>query len=275
MKYDLIIACGDSFTEGCKDVLEIPIEQTWPGLLAESLGIPFVNLAIGGSCNLEIALQPLKNATQADLEIIHKSKCPLIMFNFTVMERIPYPSHRAGFTESCWSILPEHTTMLHASWLDEPIKQMIVDNSINVDIGCAMEASILNQSEGLEGNRNIDWFVFSTMQAIRTCMNWETLIPNSTVVWGFIHINTSFVGEGLDRYFNMYTDNPETKKLHYPYLDKCYNRYLNMKEVQSVLYDENMEFIDEFTISQSDIHPNKVGIRMIADWFEDYISANL
>jgi hypothetical protein len=271
MKYDLIIACGDSFTEGCKDLLNISIDKTWPGLLAESLGIPFVNLAIGGACNLEIALQPLKNATPEDLQIMHQSKCPLILFNFTVMERIPYPSYRAGVTESCFSILPEHTLIQRAPWLDEPIKEMLVENCVNTDVECQLDASTMNQSLDDQDLREIDWFVFSTMQAIRVCMNWEKLIPNSTVAWGFIHINTSHHGEGLDNY-QLET---EQVPLRYPYISRCYNKFLNMKEVQSVMYDENLEMNYDYTISRSDIHPNKIGIRMIANWFEDYIRANL
>jgi hypothetical protein len=275
MKYDLIIACGDSFTEGCQDTLKIPVEQTWPGLLAESLGIPFVNLAIGGSCNLEIALQPLKSASPAQLEIIHKAKCPLILFNFTVMERMPYASLRAGFTESCFSILPEHTEGLRISYIDNTVKEMLIDNFVNLDTECAWDAYSINQSDDNRPDRNIDWFVFSTMQAIRTCMNWEKLIPNSTVAWGFIHINTSLVGNGLDQYFNMFGDNPHEQKLNYPYLDRCYNKCLNMKEVQSILYDEHLQFRQECIIAPHDVHPNPVGIGIIAKWFEDYISENL
>jgi hypothetical protein len=129
----------------------------------------------------------------------------------------------------------------------------------------------MNQSLDDQDLREIDWFVFSTMQAIRVCMNWEKLIPNSTVAWGFIHINTSHHGEGLDNY-QLET---EQVPLRYPYISRCYNKFLNMKEVQSVMYDENLEMNYDYTISRSDIHPNKIGIRMIANWFEDYIRANL
>ena len=73
-------------------------------------------------------------------------------------------------------------------------------------------------------------------------MNWEKLIPNSTVSWGFIHINTGFFGAGLTEYYNMDSDSGYTR-LHYPYIDRCYNTYANMKEIQSVMYDENLEIM--------------------------------
>lgn len=272
MKYDLIVACGDSFTEGCRSNLNITINETWPGLLAKSLGIPFINLAVGGTCNLEIASQPLTNATTEQLEMINKAEKPLIFFGFTVMERFPYPSLRSGTVESCFSILPEHTEMLKQSHMDSVIPHMLKCDNVNTDIECHIHASLHNQNSS--SFKEIDWFIFSTMQAIRMCMNWEKLIPNSTVSWGFIHINTGFFGAGLTEYYNMDSDSGYTR-LHYPYIDRCYNTYANMKEIQSVMYDENLEIMPHLMLNENDCHPNKQGIQLIANWFEEYINACL
>lgn len=269
MKYDLIIACGDSFTEGCRDALDISISETWPGQVSKSLGIPFVNLAVGGSCNLDIAQQPLTQTTAEDLEAISKAKNPLILFGFTVMERFPYPSVRSGTVESCFSILPEHTEMLRQSHMDPVIMEMLSCNNVNTTLECHLQASTHNQNDS--SPKEIDWFIFSTMQAIRMCVNWEKLIPNSTVAWGFIHINTSFFGNGLTEYYNMDSDSGYTK-LRYPYFDRCFNRHANMKEIQSVMYDEKFEIYPHLMLSETDCHPNKEGIKLIANFFEDYIN---
>ena len=273
MKYDLIIACGDSFTEGCQEVLGIPIESTWPGLLATKLGIPFVNLAHGGSCNLDIAMQPLNNASLHDLQKIQAAKNPLILFNFTVMERIPYPSIRAGYTESCWSILPEHTSQLGISWMDTPIKEMTVENFVNDDVPSHLSASMLNQNDNYKGRKDIDWFVFSTTQAIRLCMSWEKLIKGSTVRWGFIHMNTGTFGNDLTDY--LLPGGIEHVRIKYPHIDKCYNVEVGMKELQCLMYDENLEMKDEYIISKQDIHPNREGIKLFSNWFLNYINEKI
>ena len=53
MEFDFILACGDSFTEGCQDQIGKGVEGTWPGMLAERFGVPFANIASGGSSKVE------------------------------------------------------------------------------------------------------------------------------------------------------------------------------------------------------------------------------
>ena len=61
MEIDRIIASGDSFTEGAKNVINITSVETWPARLGNKLNVPWVNLAEGGSSNYDIALQPIQH----------------------------------------------------------------------------------------------------------------------------------------------------------------------------------------------------------------------
>lgn len=274
MEFDLIIACGDSFTEGCKNVLNIPPEKTWPGLVAEKLNIPFMNLAVGGSCNLDISMQPFKNTTPDQLDMIANSTAPLILFNFTVMERFSYPSLRTGYTESCWSVLPEHLEMQNISWAEPVIDQMFGENFLNHGLSNShLESARTHQSINNPKLQNVDWFIFSTMQAIRMCISWERLIKNSTVRWGFIHINTGNFSKDLTDYNS--TSGGKTK-LNYPYLDKCYNTHNDMKELQSLLYYNGEHLLDDYVISpDTDLHPNQKGLELISEWFKKYVSEKI
>ena len=61
MDIDKIIASGDSFTEGAKNVINITSVETWPARLGKKLNVPWVNLAEGGSSNYDVALQPIQH----------------------------------------------------------------------------------------------------------------------------------------------------------------------------------------------------------------------
>ena len=277
-KFDLIIACGDSFTEGCRETLEIDDSGTWPGLVADELGIPFINLAVGGSCNLDIANQPLTHPTEDQRKLIAESTSPLILFNFTVMERIPYLSTRTGYLESCWSVLPEHMKMLNIGYMSGGLPGWVHKTFPNMDIDSHIRASEINQQINVPDMdvdnipREIDWFVFSTMQAIRIAMNWETLIKGSTVRWGIIHTNT---GNFTNNNVCDLLDQNNIIRLKYPHLDKCYNEHIGMAELQSLLYDEAFSMKEEYTISPNDIHPNAEGIKLLSDWFVWYINEKI
>ena len=60
MEFDYILACGDSFTEGCQNIIKKGPEGTWPGMVAKYFDVPFDNIALGGSSNTIISYQPVR-----------------------------------------------------------------------------------------------------------------------------------------------------------------------------------------------------------------------
>ena len=117
MDFDFILACGDSFTEGCQNIIGLGPEGTWPGLLAKKYNVPFANLASGGASNTLIALQPV-NTPHGQLSLGHSTewkglenaKKPLIIFAFTVLDRWTYFDGDMGRVTSHFSIDPEFMT---------------------------------------------------------------------------------------------------------------------------------------------------------------------
>ena len=87
MEFDFILACGDSFTEGCQDQIGKGVQGTWPGMLAERFGVPCANIARGGSSNTTIALQPVNTPHDEHWKGLGSATKPLIIFGFTVMDR--------------------------------------------------------------------------------------------------------------------------------------------------------------------------------------------
>ena len=88
MEFDYILACGDSFTEGCQDIIGKGPEGTWPGILANHYGVPFDNIARGGSSNTTISMQPILEWN--NIKNLSNAKKPLLIFGFTMHSRLTY-----------------------------------------------------------------------------------------------------------------------------------------------------------------------------------------
>jgi hypothetical protein len=91
------------------------------------------------------------------------------------------------------------------------------------------------------------------VQSVKTAMAYKKLNPNAVVIWGHIHSqapttqikpNHDLVSE------SMY----------------CFNSITNSKPLQSLIQDNT-----DAWISQTDMHPNKLGCTVIADSIQSYI----
>ena len=185
MEYDYLLACGDSFTEGCQDIIGKGPEGTWPGIVAEHFKIPFSNIARGGASNTEISLQPL----QSNIPEFAKAKHPLIIFGLTVPYRLPYLAKMEGIIQSHYSILPEHMN----------------DNDVKHLKNYALD--LLNTSiDGMDG------YVFATRQSIKIMMQYKIINPNAEVMWGWIH-NTATNSRIDEKILLPYRDNCFNKHL--------------------------------------------------------------
>ena len=272
MSYDLIIACGDSFTEGHRAVLNITEDQTWPGLVSKDLGIPYINLARGGASNFEIAMQPLQCISPEHKQLIANAENPLILFNFTIFDRLAYISPETGILSSVYSIVPEDMSA------DKEIKQLRNFATIlNLRAMPNFDDDELYWSTKKAGNHatvkamgvQLDFYQFATTQAIRTAFNYKAYFKNATVKWGFIHFNAWQSIDGTIstlRPTNIArTLNHKLKdemKIYYPYYEHCYNSSYDHKPLQDMVFDHRLE---------GDNHPNRDGIRLLADFFTGYI----
>ena len=228
-KFDCIIACGDSYTEGHRNVLGIDISETWPAKLAKYFGVPYENLAEGGACNLEIALQPM-------LKQQKQYENPLYMFNFTIDERLLILDSLLGSDFiSLFSLLPGDTQ--HIPFSKE------YRNIINYFL-------VKQTPQGYDG------FQAHTCRAIELAHNVKSINPNATVLWGFIHSDnhgpqhTIFDRGGLDFDNNTH--------VQFPMMENCYNSYVDHRPLQHFVTDEDL------VIGKEDTHPNREGIEVLA-----------
>lgn len=228
--FDSIIACGDSYTEGHRAVLGIGVDQTWPGKVAKHFDVPYENLAVGGACNLEIALQPMLSQQMQYAN-------PLYIFNFTIDERLLMLNSE-----------PEKVFRTLFSLLEEDTQDIPFSNEYRRIINYFLTK---HNSDGLDG------FQTHTLRSIQLAHNVMTVNPNASVLWGFIHSDrmgdqdTIFDRGGFD--FN----NSATVNL--PNIETCYNKYVGHKPLQHFIDDNSM------IISNQDPHPNFKGIKVLAD----------
>lgn len=262
MIYDLLVVCGDSFTEGCKDVLNITPEDTWPGLVADHYKIPFVTLGTGGASNLEIALQPIQSITPTDLAKIKSAKNPLFLFAFTIHERLAVADAQTGIIKSAYTTVPELLTAhqdyrfltKYATYLNTIMVSPLDPDNLCEAINGLYNYDIKKQPE------MYNWYVHSTLQSIRMCMNWHAFFDNATIKWGFIHhyypYDTIFTNQ----------DRPE-RPIDFPYIDDCFNSATDYYPVQSILR------VPADVISEIDGHPNIRGIHKLTKFFISYIDS--
>jgi len=258
MNFDYIIASGDSFTEGCKNILQITEPNTWPGLLGKQLGIPWANLAEGGSCNYTIALQPVLHIN--DWCTKNPGQKPLLIFGFTIDDRIPYYDYRDGKLSSFYSPDPEYIKNSE-HWILQQ-KVLLTNSRAGLDSNHNYISKCNIERDGSGVAPVITGFHYQTIQAIQVAMNYKNLFKGAEVMWGFIHSHAS--ERDIDDKFCMINEVPY--KIKYPHMDHCFNRFLNNKPLQFLTRRE------ETWISKRDCHPNLKGIELYKDFFADVIS---
>lgn len=229
-KFDSIISCGDSFTEGHRNVLGIDISQTWTAQVASNWGVPYENLGDAGASNLDIALQPVRHQTL-------KTKNPLYLFNFTIDERMPIISHHLGsdFT-SLFSILPEDIAHIPFS---SNYRDLINHFLITLD------------------KNGVDGFQSMTSRAIDIVHNITNINPNAHVLWGFMHADNK--GEEHTIFDRGGNDTDNSINIQFTHTETCYNRHVDYKPIEYFIND------DQYKIGPHDGHPNKLGIKVFAD----------
>jgi hypothetical protein len=230
LPFDSIIACGDSYTEGCKDILSIGQEQTWPGQVAGYFSVPFVNLARGGSSNYEIALQPVQALEQNTWDF--EPQRPLMIFTFTIDYRMPYYDFDLGRIHSVFTIDPK-----------------VLDRvgSTRIRNLRSIMPYLRTGTELCDGT--YDGYQLQTQSAIRVANRYKTLIPHAQIIWGFGHCNCSDIP-----YDQRFIDD-QLQQQWYPHLDSCYNEDLPLR--RPLQWFSNR---DQFWISSKDIHPDRRGI---------------
>jgi len=252
MKFDSIIACGDSFTK----YHITPIKHSWPYLLGQHYNVPVANLGKGGASNFEIALQPLQYMPD-NMEDFDN---PLIIFGMTTPFRLPvyYPKEtRIG---SLASVLPEHLTYTEATGVDgkvfeSTIKKMLVD----------------------------DAFHQADIQILEMILRWKELIKGSTIVWGRIHFQHQ-EPDGVVNHNALKDEQARIISLHNYLQDNnfesnCFNEVCEWFPLQHVLRGEPNMHIDwaKFNtgIKILDGHPSEAGIIRFADNIIKYIDSNI
>lgn len=234
MKFDYIIASGDSFTEGVRSELGIQVQDTWPGQLGRQLGVPWVNLAQGGTSNLDIALQPIQHFNEST-----PPKKPLFIFGFTVDHRATYYDYTVGGIKSFYTTLPEEIDQF-----DELHYMERVQLRAQTKLGL------------LPVHNYPDTYQLQTVRAIEIANNYKKLYANATVLWGFIH---SYLPTE-----NIHVKDKHTKlAFKYPHMDTCFNTHLdNCASLQSLTDDP------KYWMSRRDCHPNLKGITKYKDFFK-------
>ena len=251
MDFDYLICCGDSFTEGCQDLLDISMSETWPGLLGSKLGIPVANLASGGSSNYDIALQPVQKMHQFTTE--NPPKKPLFIFAFTIDHRIPYYDVLSGSVQSFYTVLPEHIDSLNNDLITRKIISSTGALSVTQRTGLV---GTLDKTDPVQ-----DYCLLQTNNAIKVANNYANLYKDATVVWGFIHSYSpnDDVRTRIDSDINAYSVN-------FPYWQNCFNIYNDNKPLQNITNSK------ELWISKNDCHPNKKGLDHYSNWFYKFIN---
>lgn len=237
MEFDYIIASGDSFTEGCKNSLEIGIQDTWPGQLGRELGVPWVNLAQGGTSNLDIALQPIQHFSETT-----PPKKPLFIFGFTVDHRPTYYDYSSGGIKSFYTTLPEE-----------------VDQFAELHYMERLQLRAQTKLGLLPVDNYTDTYQLQTIRAIEIANNYKKLYANATVMWGFIH---SYLPTE-----NIYVKDIHTKlDFEYPHMDTCFNTHLDgCVPLQSITNDK------KYWLSRRDCHPNLKGITKYKNFFKQIL----
>jgi hypothetical protein len=267
MDFDYIIACGDSFTEGCCDLLGdefgvLPAYQTWPGQVAKHFDVPFVNLAEGGASNYEIAIQPIQKIQK--FITTNPPKKPLFIFGFTIDDRIPFFNMERGRVTSHFTTLPEYIN----GWDFGYTKR----NSLLTEY--LLIASRIGHQKFAHSSENLlkfqacdfvpvtDHYIHQTVRAIKFANNYKNLFADANVMWGFIH--SIDYGNSVKTRRCISTD--KAYDVDFPYWDRCFNRFEEHNRPLQWLTQDN-----KYWLTDEDRHPNKAGIKLYADYIIDAI----
>ena len=255
MEHDLILACGDSYTEGCQDIIGKGVNGTWPGVVANHFGVPCMNLAEGGSSNTAIALQPVNTPLDEHWkEILGGAKKPLIIFAFTVMHRWTYFHPHYGGIQSHYSVDPQHMDKNNGSgneWIH-----------LQKHIPIKAFESYTNWAKTTTGkDYQVENYTWATMIAVKTAMQYQSLIPGATVLWGFIHEHSGAQSFGKDIKQLLNNDGDIiVDGVDWYSMGNCFNKWFDYKPLERVIKEDDI-------ISPNDTHPNSKGIQSIANIF--------
>ena len=267
MDFDFILACGDSYTEGCQNIVGLGPEGTWPGLLAKKYNVPFANLASGGSSNTLISLQPvntphgkIENGSAVEWNGLENAKKPLIIFGFTVLDRWTYFDGDMGRITSHFSIDPEYMSKTdnHGNdWTDWQ-KDIPLQN--------------MHRKHNFYNGKLLENYTWATVQAINLAMQYEQLIPGATVMWGFIHERhgADSFGENIFTLIDKLSDPYEVTHgvMEWPSIHRCFNKAYDWKPLQR-MFDKKKQYWLRPEIN--DHHPNLEGIELIAETIDTAI----
>lgn len=276
MKFDGIIACGDSFTWYNQNVFE----DTWPYLLGQHYGVPVVNLGRGGASNFEIAFQPLQSDTYQKNETFmgeFAPKNPLVIFGITTMYRIPVLFPKEGVIGSLSSILPE----------DFGKEDNLPRYGFDIKAFLPMAMQMLAREQ----------YDIADYKAVKMMARLQTLMPHATVMWGSIHTQTSEpfieadgkVDSGENILNHGFTKDIARLKDYHNRLNNegieniCFNQAIDWAPLCSVHHtsDDNWKnfhpagdyFINDgrYLEQRRDFHPNAEGILKLKDGIIDCI----
>jgi len=259
MNFDYIIASGDSFTEGSKTTLGIHQSQTWPGLLGKELNIPWANLAKGGASNFDIAIQPVQKIHEWCTQ--NPGEKPLLIFGFTIDDRIPYFDYEEGMVKSFYTILPE---LIEETVVSPTLKErLLIDMKSGSDTDeCFNQKINIEKIDNKSKDPDLDGFMMQTYNAIKIANNYANIFKGATVLWGFIHAYNA-TGDVTLRH----CVRTNTKyKIKWPHWDTCFNRFIDNKPLQSLSFDST------HWVSSEDCHPNQKGIEVYKNFFKDIIT---
>ena len=285
MEFDYILACGDSFTEGCQNIIGKGPEGTWPGVLAKHYGVPFDNIALGGSSNTIISLQPANEAYA--IEHLKNAKKPLIIFGFTMHSRLTYFNLQQGRVTSHFSIDPDHMdnydpmVTAHKDHVHHFLRKQFPNDLDEWGNFQNMRFTGMTPKD----SNWLDGFSHATRKAIYIAMGWKNLIPNATILWGFIHTACEHQGFGKDIHhiINSFDNGIEEGIINYPHEEACFNKHNDWQPFDRALglnnqdggYIPNNICMDKIIGPRPDgtidMHPNEQGIELLANMFIDEI----
>ena len=116
-------------------------------------------------------------------------------------------------------------------------------------------------------------WMYATHQAIRMVLNYKKLMPHATIMWGFMHERKEELCFGKDIFSivdqDQWMQDEEGKKVLYPGLENCYNKYTAWEPLERCVIGrynlEGDEHGNPMRVSVDDTHPNRKGLRVIAD----------
>jgi len=231
MKYDGLIVCGDSYSNGYNSIRNMQNGERWPELLAEKINLPVENLSRGGASNTEIAYQ-LFNKLETPYNY------PLIIFAFTHSLRVPFFGND-GKLFSLYGI--DNDSMAH---------QETVQRTHRLNLGRKYFQSFVLDVQ--HNNKTLSGLEFLTLESLNTIKKYKNFFPKCEILWGQIHSNdfTTLFTKNIQQYFAVDQN--------------CFNIDNQMLPLETILQENHR-------ISNNDNHPNIKGMEVLADYFFTFL----